>query len=70
MKLLVPCPGQADCYLYTVRGAGVNGSSVPDNVGGIARFFGVDVDAIYAMNPWATSGIQPGQKLKIPPPTR
>ena len=70
MSLLVPCPDQANCYLYTVRGPGANGSSVADTVAGIARFFGVDVSTIYAMNPGASAGIKPGEKLKIPPPTR
>lgn len=70
MNLLVPCPGQANCYIYTVRGAGANGSKVADTVAGIAHFFGVDVPGIYALNPGASSGIHPGDKLKIPPPTR
>jgi hypothetical protein len=70
MNLLVPCTGLADCYLYTVRAAGDNGGTVNDNVAGIARFFGVDPNAIYTMNPGSSNGITPGQKLKIPPPTR
>jgi hypothetical protein len=72
MNLLVPCTGQADCYLYTVRGPGPkgNGSKVADTVAGIARFFGVSATDIYALNPGSKSGIRVGQKLKIPPPTR
>ncbi len=70
MNLLTPCTGQANCYLYTVRGPGQNGSSVADDVAGIARFFGVDVNAIYTLNPGSNAGITPGQQLKIPPPTR
>jgi hypothetical protein len=74
MNLLVPCTGQANCYVYTVRGSGPppggNGSSVPDSLANIATFFGVSVDEINAMNPWASSGIHSGDKLKIPPPTR
>jgi hypothetical protein len=74
MNLVTPCPNQANCYIYVVRGPGAgpsgNGSSVADNVAGIARFFGVDVQAIYELNPGSNSGITPGQKLKIPPPTR
>jgi hypothetical protein len=70
MNLVVPCTDQANCYVYTVRGAGSNGSGVADDVAGIARFFGVDQKAIFAMNPGSSSGISPGQKLKIPPPTR
>jgi LysM repeat protein len=74
MNLVVPCTGQSSCYVYTVRGAGPppsgNGSPVADTVPGIARFFGVSTSKIYAMNPSASSGIQPGDQLKIPPPTR
>jgi LysM domain len=74
MNLLVPCTGQANCYVYTVRGSGPppggNGSSVPDSLASIATFFGVSLNEINAMNPWASSGINAGDKLKIPPPTR
>ena len=74
MNLLVPCTGQANCYVYTVRGSGPppggNGSSVPDSLANIATFFGVSLNEINAMNPWASSGIKAGDKLKIPPPTR
>jgi hypothetical protein len=72
MNLVVPCPGEANCYIYTVRGPGPsgNGSSVADTLPAIAKFFGVDENVIYTMNPWARAGIKPGDKLKIPPPTR
>jgi len=72
MNLVVLCPDQANCYIYTVRGPGAsgNGSKVADTVAGIARFFGVDINKVYAMNPWARSGVRAGDKLKIPPPTR
>ena len=70
MDLLVPCTDQANCYVYTVRGPGTNGSSVGDTVDGIARYFGVTTSSIYALNPWASAEINPGDKLKIPPPTR
>jgi hypothetical protein len=73
MNLVVPCPGQADCYIYTVRGPGPgpsgNGSKVADTLPNIARFFGVDINEIYNLSPWARSGIHPGDQLKIPPPT-
>jgi len=74
MNLVTPCPDQSDCYIYVVRGPGSgptgNGSPVADTVQGIATFFGVSVDAINDMNPWARSGIRPGDQLKIPPPTK
>ncbi len=70
MDLVVPCTGQANCYVYTVRGAGENGSTVADTVAGISRFFGVDPNTVYSMNPWAVSGIHSGDLLKIPPPTK
>jgi LysM repeat protein len=72
MNLVVPCPNQANCYIYTIRGPGPsgNGSKVADTVPGVARFFGVSVNSVYAMNPGSASGVQPGDKLKIPPPTR
>jgi hypothetical protein len=74
MNLLVPCAGQANCWVYTVRGSGPppggNGSSVPDSLTNIATFFGVSVNDINALNPGVSSGIHPGDKLKIPPPTR
>jgi hypothetical protein len=74
MKLVVPCTGQANCYVYIVRGSGPppagNGSSVPDSLTNVAAFFGVSVNEINALNPWASAGIHAGDKLKIPPPTR
>jgi hypothetical protein len=72
MNLVVPCTDQASCYVYTVRGAGQNGSSVADTLPNIATFFGVDIAKIRQMNPSLASSdvIHPGDKLKIPPPTR
>lgn len=76
MSLLVPCTGQANCYLYTVRGPGPapsgNGSTVADNLQGIATWFGVDIATVRQMNSWlgGSDTIHPGDKLKIPPPTR
>jgi hypothetical protein len=70
MDLLVPCMDQANCWVYTVRSGAQNGSGVNDTLAGIVRFFGVDVNAVYVLDPWARSGIHPGDKLKIPPPTR
>jgi len=64
MDLVVPCTGQADCYVYTIRKGDVLVS--------IANFFGVDLARIRQMNPWLGQGstIPTGDKLKIPPPTR
>jgi hypothetical protein len=77
MALLVPCDNQPDCYVYTVRGpgpveSGGNGSSVGDTLQGIATWFGVSITKIRDMNPWLGGGstIHPGDKLKIPPPTK
>jgi LysM repeat protein len=76
MSLVVPCSGQANCYVYTVRGGGPpptgNGSGTADNLSGIANFFGVKIAKIYSMNPGVTAktGVHAGQQLKIPPPTR
>jgi LysM repeat protein len=76
MSLVVPCTDQASCYVYTVRGAGPapagNGSPVADTLAGIVKYFGVDLAKIRQMNPWLGSSdvIHPGDKLKIPPPTR
>ncbi len=72
MDLLVPCTDQSNCYVYTVRGAGQNGSAVADTLANVAKFFGVDVAKVRALNTWLNSSdsIAPGDKLKIPPPTR
>ena len=76
MSLVVPCTDQANCYVYTVRGAGPtpggNGSGVADTLAAIARYFGVDLAKIRQLNPWlgGSDVIHPGDKLKIPPPTR
>ena len=76
MNLLVPCTDQASCYLYTVRGPGAapagNGSGVADTLAGIATWFGVDIAKVRQMNSWlgGSDTIHPGDKLKIPPPTR
>jgi LysM repeat protein len=75
MNLVVACPAQPNCWVYTVRGAGPppsgNGSKVADTLSNIAAFFGVKVADIRALNGMGpTDVIHPGQKLKIPPPTR
>jgi LysM repeat protein len=61
--VLSPCPSTPDCWIYTVRPG--------DNLVSIAHWFGVSLDAIYEMNPWArTTGLRAGQELRLPPPTR
>lgn len=76
MDLVVPCAGEADCYVYTVRGPGAapsgNGSKVADTLAGVVAFFGVDLATVRQMNPWLGGGstVHPGDQLKIPSPTR
>jgi len=61
--LLKPCPDKPDCWIYTVRRG--------DNLTGIAKYFGVPLQTIRDLNPWTeTKGLEPGQKLILPPPTR
>jgi hypothetical protein len=61
--LLDPCPDKPNCYIYTVRAG--------DNLYSIAHYFGVSLDKVYQLNPWAkTAGIRAGQKLILPTPTR
>ena len=61
--VITRCPGRSDCWVYTIR--------TGDNLFSIAHWFGVSLDRIYAMNPWArTRGIQAGNDLLIPTPTR
>lgn len=76
MSLLTPCVGTANCWVYTVRGPGAapvgNGSSVADTLAGICTWFGVNINTVRQMNPWLNGSdtIHPGDKLKIPNPTR
>jgi hypothetical protein len=61
--LLVPCPDKPDCYIYTVRRG--------DTLTGIANYFGTTLAKIRQLNPWTlTKGLEPGQKLILPTPTR
>ena len=63
LAVLVPCPGQSGCYIYTVRSG--------DNLFSIAHWFGVPLTTLYAWNPTVkAAGIHPGLKLRIPTPTR
>ena len=49
-----------------------NGSAVADTLAGVARYFGVSLAAIQADESVArrSANVHPGDKLKIPPPTR
>jgi hypothetical protein len=62
--VLVPCPGRAGCYRYTVRAG--------DNLTSIAHWFGVSIATIYAWNPTYArgAGLRAGNVLEMPPPTR
>ena len=60
--LLKACPGSPDCYIYIVRSG--------DNLFSIARYFGVPLKTVQAMNPWTQSGLVAGKQLRIPTPTR
>jgi hypothetical protein len=60
--LLTRCAGTADCYVYIVRSG--------DNLFSIARYFGVPLKTVQAMNPWTKSGLVAGRELRIPTPTR
>jgi LysM repeat protein len=60
--LLSPCPSTPNCWIYTVRAG--------DNLQSIANYFGVSLNSIRAMNPGLTTPIHPGDKLRLPPPTR
>ena len=62
--LLVPCPGAADCWIYTVRSG--------DNLVSIANYFGVPYDTVLDMNPdiGNPTQISAGDEVRMPPPTR
>ena len=60
--LLKPCPGTSNCYIYVVRSG--------DNLFSIAKYFGVPLKTVQAMNPWTKNGLVAGRELRIPTPTR
>jgi LysM repeat protein len=41
-----------------------------DNLFSIAKYFGVPLKTVQAMNPWTKSGLVAGHELRIPTPTR
>lgn len=63
-KLLEPCPGEPDCWIYTVRAG--------DNFVSIVKWFGVPYDTVLKMNPEIgdPTTIRTGDKIRMPPPTR
>lgn len=63
-KLLEPCPGEPDCWIYTVRPG--------DNFVSIVKWFGVPYDTVLKMNPEIgdPTTIRTGDKIRMPPPTR
>jgi hypothetical protein len=60
--LLTACPDKPDCWIYRIRSG--------DNLFSIARYFGVPLATIKALNPWTASGLRVGRALILPPPTR
>ncbi len=63
-KLLEPCPGEPNCWIYTVRAG--------DNFVSIVNWFGVAYDTVLKMNPQIgdPTTIRTGDKIRMPPPTR
>jgi hypothetical protein len=63
-KLLEPCPGKPDCWIYTVRPG--------DNFVSIVNWFGVPYDTVLKMNPQIgdPTTIRTGDEIRMPPPTR
>jgi hypothetical protein len=61
-KLLTACPSTPDCWIYVIRSG--------DNLRSIANYFGVNYNRMLAMNPSLRIPIHPGDRLRIPTPTR
>ena len=62
-KLLTACPDKPDCWVYRIRSG--------DNLYSIAKYFGVRLSTVKALNPWTrTTRLKSGQKLILPTPTR
>ena len=60
--VLTACPSTPNCWIYVIRAG--------DNLQSIAHWFGVPYSRIIAMNPGLRLPIQPGERLRIPTPTR
>jgi len=63
-KLLDPCPGKPNCWIYTVRAG--------DNLVSIVNWFGVPYETVLKMNPQIgdPTTIRTGDEIRMPPPTR
>jgi hypothetical protein len=63
LAVLTACPGVPDCYQYRIK--------PNDNLRTLAKFFGVDYQALLAANPQITnpSIIHVGDRITIPLPT-
>ena len=61
--LLTPCPNKPRCWIYVIRSG--------DNLFSIAKYFGVPLERVKALNPWTrTERLRAGRQLILPPPTR
>lgn len=62
--VLDPCPGQRNCWIYTVRPG--------DNLRSIANWFGIPYETVLDWNPHITdpATIRAGDEIRMPPPTR
>lgn len=60
--VITRCPSTPDCWIYVIRAG--------DNLRSIANWFGVSYDRMMAMNPSLRIPIHPGDRLRIPTPTR
>ena len=60
--VITRCPSTPNCWIYSIRSG--------DNLRSIANWFGVSYDRMIAMNPNLRRPIVPGEKLRIPTPTR
>ena len=60
--VITRCASTPNCWVYVIRAG--------DNLQSIANWFGVSYDRMMAMNPNLRVPIHPGDRLRIPTPTR